>query len=226
MFVLVVRSRNGRFREPERLGSTPRDGRSRCDRRHGARAHRASALDRADRSCARPRFDEAARRESKPRLRHVPTLDGRSNPGKDFLCGTSAKDTIHAGPNDVVRAGGGSDLIYTQNGGPNDVDGGTGTNKASVDRWDTYKGIQSRTLGAFVPKARVDRTPAGFDYSLPNVVCGLDSQDHQMIRLDLPTGKRIMMAAYDANRGVVDWQYVAWTTLIYKWEDGHTWNVV
>jgi hypothetical protein len=148
----------------------------------------------------------------------VATLDGTSDPGKNFLCGTSARDTIRAGPNDVVRAGGGADLIYTQNGGPNDVDGGPGTDRAWVDRWDTYKGIQSRTLGAFVPKARVDKTPAGFDYSLPNVVCGLDNQDHQMIRVDLPTGQRIMMAAFNANPGVVDWQYVAWSEVIMKYD--------
>ena len=26
------------------------------------------------------------------------------------------------------------------------------------------------------------------------------------------------MAAYNANPGVVDWQTVAWATLIYKWD--------
>jgi hypothetical protein len=148
----------------------------------------------------------------------VTMSDGTRDPGKNFLCGTSGDDTIHAGQNDVVRAAGGADKIYAQNGAPNDIDGGLGTDTAWVDRWDTYKGIQRRQIAALGPKAHADKTPAGFEYALPNVVCGLDTQDRQMIRVDLPTGRRIMMAAFNANTGVVDWQYVAWSEVILQYD--------
>lgn len=147
----------------------------------------------------------------------TPLLNGVGNPGKDFLCGTSGNDRIVAGMNDIVRGLGGNDSIQAQNGSPNDIDGGSGTNTAWIDRWDTYKWIQRRSVAAS-PRTRTDRLPSGFEFSLPSVTCGFDLQKRWMIRLELPTGRRIMMAAYDANQGVVDWQYVAWSELIKKFD--------
>ena len=71
-------------------------------------------------------------------------LNGYANPGKDFLCGTNLNDRIVAGPNDIVRGLGGNDVIKASQGAPNDIDGGTGTNTAYVDRWDTFKSIQQQ----------------------------------------------------------------------------------
>jgi hypothetical protein len=147
------------------------------------------------------------------------TLDGTRDSGKEFLCGTPGNDTIKAGALDVVRASGGNDKIMASQGGPNDIDGGLGYDIAWGDRFDTFKLVQKRYLATARPEARLDKTPRGFDYNLPNVICGVNLQNQQpMIRVDLPTGQRIQMAAYNANPGVVDWQYVAWSEVVLKFD--------
>jgi hypothetical protein len=157
----------------------------------------------------------------------TPTLDGRSNtPHEDILCGSSGNDIIHAGKYDVVLAFGGDDKIYSANGGPNLVDGGSGYDRAWTDSWDTLRGIQQRfTSAARRAAARADTT---FNYNLPTVSCSANDQGGYQIELLDFIPPKPQLSAYNANPGVVDWQYVAWSTLIYKWDPTNknwfTWN--
>lgn len=152
----------------------------------------------------------------------VPNTNGRSNPQQDFLCGTQGNDRIWAGFNDVVRGRGGDDKIYARNGAPNDIHGGPGYDKAWIDplldRGDGARWITAM-LGRFRAAASTNVTPHGSPYNLPTVECDDDddgSGGRHILLLDL-SAPRWHMAAFNANPGVVDWQYVAWTTWIYKY---------
>ena len=162
----------------------------------------------------------------------APATDGRRT-GPEILCGGPGNDRIYAGFGDIVKAGAGDDTIVAKNGGPNDIYGGPGHDTALIDpKWDRTTGIQERYTSAIQrPLAQAGRmldTPDGFPYELMTVECD-DNDDGSGRHIELldPANHKPQMAAYDANEGVVDWQNVAWATVIYKWdEQAHTWNVV
>ena len=165
----------------------------------------------------------------------TPNTDGRApNTPGEILCGGPGNDTIRAGFADSVRAGAGADTIWANNAGPNYIDGGAGSDTAYVDRdrrLDRMVGVQRRYTALSrpqTPAARRDVSPRGFPYNLPTVKCSDardGSGDHLITLLDTLGPGHPQLAAFDANSGVVDWQYVAWTTLIRKWDPAaKVWN--
>jgi len=159
-------------------------------------------------------------------------IDGR-NLRPEIVCGTSGADRIYAGSGDVVKGGAGKDTIFAKNGGPNDVYGGPGDDIAYVDsQWDRAADVKERYTSAIArpmaPAGRVLTTPDGFPYELMTVECDDDDDGkggRHILLLDPPNHKP-QMAAFNANRGVVDWQNVAWTTLIYKQDQAGAWNLI
>ena len=69
------------------------------------------------------------------------------------------------------------------------------------------------------------KTPDGFPYEVPTVECDTNDNGAPTIDLLVRQNQAPQMAAYDANPNVVDWQNVAWTTLIYK-SNGTSWVLV
>jgi hypothetical protein len=184
---------------------------------------------------ARPALQAVAaspHQSSKPRPRlpdgcgDAPTTNGRGNTRMEILCGGAGADKVYAGTRDIVKAGDGNDVIYARNGGPNDILGGNGSDTAYVDSrlgLDRWRGIQRRYTSMLRPRAPATpklATPRGFPYELPTVECD-DADDgsggRHILLLD-PPGQKPQMAAFNANTGVVDWQTVAWATVIYKWD--------
>jgi len=160
-----------------------------------------------------------------------PTLSSTTS-GRDFLCGSSRSETFTAGPADVVMAGGGNDTIYAKNNATNKIDGGDGNDWAKVDQdLDTvinverrkYNGIRRRSVQAIDNSLAATTCPAPetadkddwaflgpecFPLKRPTVKCNGAS---------LNVVSPPQLAAADATPGVVDWQYVAWTMLLFKW---------
>jgi len=162
----------------------------------------------------------------------VPTIDGAANGTPEILCGSNGRDEIHAGIGDTVYAGAGADKIWARNGAPNDVHGGAGVDTAYVDsRIDRVAGIQRRyTSMRQRPAAARDVTPDGYQYNLLTVKCAdaHDGSGDRYITLlnELGAGKP-QIAAFNANPGIVDWQNVAWTEYIWKWDSlARKWNIV
>jgi len=162
----------------------------------------------------------------------VPNTNGRaSNTLGDILCGGPGNDKIYAGISDTVRGGGGNDVIYANNAGPNYVDGGPGYDIAYVDRdsrLDRGVSVSRRTVMVH-PQTKAsprDTSPRGFPYNLLTVRCGAGGSGLGLISLLEKLGPgHPQLAAFDANKGVVDWQYVAWSTLIRKWDPvARQWN--
>ena len=174
-----------------------------------------------------------------------PTLKSLTT-GRDFLCGSSHKDTIVAGPSDVVRGRGGNDTIHAKNNSPNNIDGGAGKKDtlADVDQGlDTaVKNVEqgynrareldaSHALPPACPEAHtrdpeawvmVD-TPVCFPLKRPTIKCNVSNAGKPTITVTAPP----QLAANNANPGLVDWQVVAWTMLIFKWDtDAQQWQVV
>jgi hypothetical protein len=74
--------------------------------------------------------------------------DLRGGSNNDFLSGGGGDDIIDPGPwPDTVNAGPGNDYITAADYGPDTVAGGTGTDRAIVDREDTLTSIESASLG-------------------------------------------------------------------------------
>jgi len=178
----------------------------------------------ADSTTARP-VANGSLAKARPRLPDgcgdTPTTNG-VNQRPETLCGTPGADKIYPGIGDTVRGLGGDDTIYAKNGAPNYIDGGLGSDTAYLDppRIDRDKGIQRRITSSARPRrAAVHQavTPDGFPYELPTVECDDDESGsgRHILLLD-PPGQKPQMAAASPNAGVVDWQYVAWSTKIYK----------
>src|SRR5262249_18181260 len=158
--------------------------------------------------------------------------------GRDFLCGSPHNDIIHARPSDVVRAGAGNDTIYEKNNAPNNIDGGPGKDTAildqgldtavknvEVDKYNQPRALDGgRQLAPPCPESPTPdkenwvmvNTPVCFPLKRPTVKCNVLNSGVPDITITAPP----QLAANNANDKFVDWQVVAWTMLIYKWNAG------
>jgi hypothetical protein len=185
-----------------------------------------------------------------------------THPGQNILCGSAPNKQFHAGPLDIVRAGGKGEVVWADNTKPNQISGVPGVT-AYVDAVDCpVQGIPRRavdppcstrkTADAFtspyrtgvksgpppkqiIPASPVDG-PSSCSPSPPDAGISGDGwigwswekggPCHYLIPPDVhcteTDGQLIVdaqapqMAAVDANRKVVDWQFVAWSMVIYK----------
>lgn len=138
------------------------------------------------------------------------------------LCGTPGKDRIIGVWGNVVYAQPGNDVIDVDNNRPDDVWGGPGRDRAIVDRFDRVHGdVESsrRLSGATAPGSSDLPRQNGVVYPWyqATLECQLDARGRRIIRFaEEPT-----VRAVDASARV-DWQTVAWSSLLYHWS-GNDW---
>lgn len=167
-------------------------------------------------------------RKSDPALTFNPPLAGGPSPAGD-VCGTphddSLKVTDTAGAGTQIWAGPGRDVVNAKNGRIDEIWGGTGSNKATID-WclpdgkihdgthDIAKLTKVKVNCTGVTQSRRFRSGAAvtYPYDEPYISCTVST-----------TGKRLMsitrepvVNAVDATANV-DWQTVAFSALLYEW---------
>jgi hypothetical protein len=145
------------------------------------------------------------------------------------LCGSSKADRLTASTwgNHHIQAFQGDDLIRARNGDPDEIRGDTGYDTAYVDANDSVVGIEVCKPAAACRAARRNasvgmRAPRGvgadaFRYPayISRTECRLlDDGTRQMWFISEP-----ILRAVDASPRV-DWQTVAWSPVLYKFENG------
>ncbi len=164
-------------------------------------------------------------------------------PGHLIRCGSNGPGPDHpiikANKGDIVLARAGNDTINARNNGWNLIDGGRGSDRATVDETgdsvvphtveDVERAhralamLRQASAGCPLPsprfgwRGRLFGDGAGCVYDHPaSIKCSIDDQSGlPSVEVSAPP----LMAAVDANGAYVDWQYVAWRLEITSVDD-------
>jgi len=130
------------------------------------------------------------------------------------ICGRGGNDTIIVRKlGTIVWGGPGNDTINTWQAAPeiaNEIQAGEGRDKATVDRWDSWKGVESirTTRKAGSPATSADANGLRYPAVQPRIQCRIVDGERRMLFEPTP-----QMRAADATSRV-DWQSVAWSPVL------------
>jgi RTX calcium-binding nonapeptide repeat (4 copies) len=143
------------------------------------------------------------------------------------LCGTGGRDTLTAvGGGDTVWGYQGNDQLKARNSKVDLVYGGPGTDAGAFDACDTVYEVETQQAGPPAcpgVKARslaAAGQTAPLPFGSPIIECVQNPEDPAKWRVRFI--KQPTMRAVDVS-DAVDWQYVAWSPVLFRW-DGATWK--
>jgi hypothetical protein len=146
----------------------------------------------------------------------------------DIICARKGNDIItvrHIGTK--IWAGPGHDTVRMKNRKPNELQAGTGRDKARADSLKTdtwYRDLETyQTAGVAphgtVPTARAETAAWRYPAREPRIHCEIQAGERRLL-IDPPPAMR---AVNQTAR--VDWQFVAWSPVL-SWWNGERWEFV